>query len=184
MKTIQEFDVNQKTVFLRSEFNVALDRDYKVVDDSRIRASLPTIHWLLEHKARIVICSHLGRPWGERDESKSLRHLLTPLSDLLGVPVTFAPDCIGPERDNLVSALSPGDVLLLENVRYYKQENDNDPEFSKALAHGIDIYVNDAFGTSHRSHASMIGVPAYVQHKAAGLLVAQEICISFMLNYL
>jgi phosphoglycerate kinase len=175
MKKLKELEVKNKTVFLRSEFNVALDKAFNVVDDSRIKASLPTIEWLCSNGARVVICSHLGRPWGEYDVSMSLKHIIKPLSDLLEKPVSFSIDCIGPERVRAQKALEPSQVLLLENVRFHKEENDNDAAFSQELAKDIGIYVNDAFGNSHRSHASMIGVPRFVKEKAPGILVEKEI---------
>ncbi len=175
MKKLKELEVKNKTVFLRTEFNVALDNDFNVIDDSRIKASLPTIQWLCSNGARVVICSHLGRPWGEYDVSMSLKHIIQPLSDLLEKPVSFSSDCIGPERLQAQKALKPSQVLLLENVRFHKEENENEPTFSQELAKGIDSYVNDAFGNSHRPHASMIGVPRFVKEKAPGILVEREV---------
>jgi phosphoglycerate kinase len=177
MKKVTDIDVKGKTVFLRTEFNVALDKEFKVVDDTRIRASLPTIEWLCNNGARLAICAHLGRPWGSKDPAKSMKHIVGPLSELLGKSVTFVPDCIGPQRAQVLKNLSPSQAVLLENVRYYKEENDNDPAFGQSLAEGIDVYVNDAFGTCHRSHASMVGVPRFVKEKAAGLLVQKELDI-------
>ncbi|UCD64895.1 MAG: phosphoglycerate kinase [Candidatus Zixiibacteriota bacterium] len=175
MRRVEELEVAGKVVFLRTEFNVALDENYNVVDDSRIRASLPTIQHLCDNGAKLVICSHIGRPWGKPDKSKSLCHLVEPLVSLLGRPVMFSADCIGPERQSLQERLQATDILLLENVRFYSEENDNDEAFSKQLASGVDIYVNDAFGNSHRPHASMIGVPKMVSQKAVGILVNQEL---------
>jgi len=175
MKKLKELEVKNKTVFLRTEFNVALDKDFNVIDDSRIKASMPTIKWLCNNGARVVICSHLGRPWGEYDVSKTLKHLVKPLSDLLEKPVFFSSDCIGSERFQAQKALKPSQVLLLENVRFHKEENENDPIFSQELAKGIDSYINDAFGNSHRAHASMIGVPRFVKEKAPGILVEREV---------
>jgi 3-phosphoglycerate kinase len=175
MKKLKELEVKNKTVFLRTEFNVALDKDFNVIDDSRIKASMPTIKWLCNNGARVVICSHLGRPWGEYDVSKSLKHIVKPLSDLLERPVFFSSDCIGSDRFQAQKALNPSQVLLLENVRFHKEENENDPTFSRELAKGIDSYVNDAFGNSHRAHASMVGVPRFVKEKAPGILVEREV---------
>ncbi len=175
MKRIREIDVKGKTVLLRTEFNVALDKEFRVVDDSRIRASLPTIEWLCKNGARVAICTHLGRPWGDKDPSKSMKHVLNSLSTLLGISVAFVPDCIGPERARALKELAPSQAIMLENVRYYKEENDNDPAFAQALVEDIDVYVNDAFGNCHRPHASMIGAPRFVKEKAAGLLVEQEL---------
>jgi phosphoglycerate kinase len=164
-----------KTVFLRTEFNVALNDKFQVVDDSRIRASLPTIEWLTENGARVVVCSHLGRPRGKYDKDKSLKHLVQPLSDLLGkTPVSFATDCIGPARTKAQRRVPRSGVLLLENVRFHAGERKNNPKFAASLASKIDIYVNDAFGNSHRSHASMTGVPACVPQKVAGPSLVKE----------
>ncbi len=175
MEQLSRLTVTGKTVFLRTEFNVALDAEFRVVDDSRIKSSLPTIEWLCQNCARVVICSHLGRPWGEYDPSKSLKHIVSTLADSLGRPILFAADCVGEPRREEQAKLGPGEVLLLENVRFHKEENDNDEAFAQALAEGMDVYVNDAFGNSHRPHASMIGVPKYVSHKAPGCLLAREL---------
>lgn len=175
MQTLQQLDFRNKTVFLRTEFNVVLDEYNRVVDDSRIRASLPTISYLRNAGARLVVCAHLGRPWGKRDPSKSLQHLIEPLSALIGDNVIFATDCIGNERMLKQHSLHPGEVLLLENVRYYNEENVNDEKFALSLAEGIDVYINDAFGNSHRSHASMVGVPKHVIEKGIGLLLQHEV---------
>ncbi|MDP6545810.1 MAG: phosphoglycerate kinase [Phycisphaerae bacterium] len=164
-----------KTVFLRTEFNVALNDEFQVVDDSRIRASLPTIEWLTRSGARVVVCSHIGRPRGKYDRKKSLKHLVEPLSDLLKTPVSFAKNCIGPPRAKAQRALSRSGVLLLENVGFHMGEMENDPKFAASLASKIDIYVNDAFGNSHRSHASMASVPACVPQKVAGLSLVKEL---------
>lgn len=173
MRTIRDIDVQSKTVFLRTEFNVVLDEN--VASDPRLRSSMPTISWLCENGARVLICSHLGRPWGTRDPSMTLQQLMKPLSNLLGRPLSFVGDCIGPERLRLQRALRDGEILLLENVRYYAEENANDPGFSKRLGEEIEVYVNDAFGNCHRPHASMIGVPQYVPEKVAGILLDHEL---------
>ena len=175
MKKITELNLAEKTVFLRTEFNVPLDERFEVADDSRLRASLPTIQYLCEKGASVMICSHLGRPRGERNPACSFKHVVGRLSDLLGQPVAFADDCIGPAREQAQAALEPGQVLLLENVRYHREEEANDPAFAKELSAGVDVYVNDAFGNSHRAHASMVGVSGCVPEKAAGLLVEREV---------
>ncbi|HPO16450.1 MAG TPA: phosphoglycerate kinase [Candidatus Hydrogenedentes bacterium] len=175
MKKMNDIDVSGKSVLLRTEFNVAFDDQCNVVDDSRIRAALPTIEALCNKGARVIICSHLGRPWGKWDPAKSLQRLVRPLSALLGKPVAFAGDCIGLERRKKQQTLAPSEVLLLENVRFYQEENDNDPCFAKFLADGVDVYINDAFGTCHRPHASIAGVPRFVKEKAIGLLVEKEL---------
>ena len=175
MKTLSELTVAERCVFLRTEFNVALDGQYRVMDDSRIRASLSTINRLCQHGARVMICSHIGRPWGERDETKSLKHIVGPLGNLLGKPISFAADCVGPARRKAQTSLAPSEILLLENVRFHGEENDNAPGFAEALAENVDVYVNDAFGNSHRPHASMVGVPHHVSQKGAGLLLDAEL---------
>jgi 3-phosphoglycerate kinase len=184
MKKLKDLEVKNKSVFLRTEFNVALDKNFNVIDDSRIKASLPTIRWLCHRGARVIICSHIGRPWGEADVSKSLKHIVKPLSALIEKPIVFSSDCIGDERRKAQTSLNPSQILLLENVRFYKEENDNDPTFSQKLAEGVDIYINDAFGNSHRPHASMIGVPRFVKVKAPGILVERELDAinSFLVN--
>ncbi len=175
MKKLNELEVKNKNVFLRTEFNVALDKNLNIIDDSRIKASLPTIKWLIDRGARVIICSHIGRPWGTYDISKSLKHIVKPLSELIEKPVTFSSDCIGAERLTAQNSLKPSQILLLENVRFYKEENENNMEFSQKLAQGIDLYINDAFGNSHRPHASMIGVPRFVKEKGPGILVEKEL---------
>lgn len=176
-QSLKETRVHDRTVFLRTEFNVALDEEFSIVDDSRIVASLRSIEYLLANGAKLVICSHIGRPWGAADESKSLKHLVAPLGRMIKQDVRFSPACVGETREQLQSALRPGNVLLLENVRYNIGENNNDPSFAEELAKGIDVYVNDAFGNSHRSHASMVGVPRLVPDKAMGFLLEDELRI-------
>lgn len=172
-QTIDQLDASGKTVLVRCDFNVPLDGDL-ITDDRRIVASLPTIKRLLEQGARVVLCSHLGRPKGGPSPEFSLAPVAARLSELLGQRVVLAPDCIGPEVSALVDDLRPGGVLLLENVRFHSEEEKNDPEFATALASLADVYVNDAFGTAHRAHASTEGVahhlPAY-----AGYLIEKEL---------
>jgi len=156
-KSVRDIDVRGKRVLVRVDFNVPLDQsDHRVLDDSRIRASLPTIRHLQEQRARIVLCSHLGRPKG-RDESLSLAPVARRLSELLGRTVPLAPCCVGREVEELVASLGEGDVLLLENVRFHPEEEKNDPEYARALARLADVYVNDAFAAAHRAHASTAG---------------------------
>lgn len=174
MKTLADVDVAGKAVFLRCELNVAMN-DGGVADYSRIEASRPTFNTLREHGCRIVICSHMGRPWGEHDPSKSLRRLVEPLNHVLETNVRFVDDCIGEERDEAVAALGEGEVLLLENVRYYSEENSNDAEFGEALIRGLDVYVNDAFGNCHRPHASMVAAAIAAPERCAGLLLEREL---------
>ncbi len=173
-KTVRDIDVRGKRVLVRVDFNVPLEtQTARVLDDARIRASLPTIAYLQEQGARIVLCSHLGRPKG-RDESLSLAPVARRLSELLGRHVPLAPDCVGPETEAMVASLGPGDVLLLENVRFHPEEEKNDPEFARALARLADVFVNDAFAAAHRAHASTAGVAAYLP-AVAGLLMEREI---------
>ncbi|MCD5408073.1 phosphoglycerate kinase [Candidatus Bipolaricaulota bacterium] len=173
LRTIQEADLAEKKVLLRADFNVPLAQG-KVADDFRIRAALPTIRWLLEKGARLAICSHLGRPKGKPVPELSLAPVAQRLGELLGREVPLLPDCVGPEVTRRVEELPAGELVLLENVRFHPGEEANDPEFARALAAPFELYVNDAFGTAHRAHASTQGVakflPAY-----AGLLLAREV---------
>ncbi len=174
-KTVRDIDVRNKRVLTRVDFNVPI-KDGKVTDDTRIVASLPTIRYLVEQGAKVVLMSHLGRPKG-REEKSSLRPVAARLEQLLGRPVMFAPDTIGPEVKQIVDQMKPGDVVLLENVRFYPEEEKNDPEFAKKLASLGDVYVNDAFGSAHRAHASTEGVAKYLP-AVSGFLMEKE------LNYL
>jgi phosphoglycerate kinase len=175
MKTLNEVNLRGKTVFVRCEFNVAMDEDATVMDFTRVNASLPTLQRLADEGAKVVICSHMGRPWGKRDPSKSLRQVLKPLSKLLESDVRFADDCIGRDRDAAVQALKPGEFLLLENVRYHAEENSNDEDFGKALVEGVDVYVNDAFGNCHRPHASMVAAAKAAPERCGGMLLDREL---------
>lgn len=175
MKFITDLDVKGKLVFLRVDFNVPLDEKGAIRDDTRIRASLPTIQYLLDHGARLVIASHLGRPKGKPDPKMSLRPAAQRLAELVPNRVIMAPDVIGSEVDRLKQALKDGEALVLENVRFYKEEEANDPGFSRRLAEGIDIFVNDAFGSSHRAHASVVGIAEFVKVKATGYLMKKEV---------
>ncbi|HEY2141513.1 MAG TPA: phosphoglycerate kinase [Solirubrobacteraceae bacterium] len=174
MKTLANTDLAEKTVFLRCELNVAMN-DAGVPDCTRIEASRPTIEMLRAQGCPLVICSHMGRPWGKRDPSKSLRQLVDPLSKVLQAEVQFVDDCVGAERDTRVGALDAGEILLLENVRYYAEENSNDPDFGRALVRGTDVYVNDAFGNCHRAHASMVAAALAAPERCAGLLLEGEL---------
>ncbi|MEZ4330737.1 MAG: phosphoglycerate kinase [Myxococcota bacterium] len=167
-------ELRGKRVFVRADLNVPL-RDGVIGDDSRIRASLPTLRRLLAAGARVVLASHLGRPKDGPDPKLSLAPVAQALQAALGVRITLAPDCVGPAVHAAVEALAPGEVLLLENLRFHKQETKNDPGFGKALAELADVYVNDAFGTAHRAHASTAGMVAHVPIVAAGLLLMAEV---------
>ena len=157
-KTIIDFDFKGKKVLCRVDFNVPLDDAGQVSDDTRIVASLPTIRYILEHGGRLILASHLGRPKAKPETKYSLAPVAPYLAKLLGRPVTMAPDCIGPEVQSLISAMQDGDLLLLENVRFHAGEEKNDPAFCAELAALAECYVNDAFGTAHRAHASTEGV--------------------------
>jgi len=172
--TIEDIELNNKRVLMRVDFNVPLEGG-KVVNDNRIRGALPTIKYILDHGGKLILMSHLGRPKGNRVPEMSLKPCVPVLSDLLGKPVAFAGDCIGEPAEAAVDALGDGGVLLLENLRYYKEETDNDPAFAAKLAKLGDIYVNDAFGTAHRAHASTEGVTRHFRQCAAGYLMMKEL---------
>lgn len=173
-KTIYDLDVKGKKVYVRVDYNVPHDEMGNITDDRRIRATLPTLKYLLDHGAAVVLASHMGRPKGEVKPALSLKKVALRLSELLHMPVQFATDCIGPEAKEKKEMLKPGQVLLLENVRFHKEEEKNDPAFAKELVSGCDLAVNDAFGVSHRTHASVVGV-GRIMPMAAGLLLKKEI---------
>lgn len=175
IKYIDEIPLKGQRVLMRTDFNVPLDDSGNITDDSRIRAALPSIRYALEAEARLILCSHLGRPKGQRIEKFSLRPVAGRLGELIDREVPLAPDCIGAEVENQVSSMSDGEVLLLENLRYHQGETKNDPGFAEALARMADVYINDAFAVSHRSHASVTGIPGLVKNCAAGFLVKQEL---------
>jgi len=174
MNSLQELNFSGKRVLLRADFNVPMDGDKNITDDIRIRMVLPTIDFILKEQGRLIICSHMGRPKGQRVEDLSLKPIAEHLENILGVKVTLAPDTIGDEVRRLVSELPEGEILLLENLRFYKQETENDREFSQNLAELADIYINDAFAVSHRAHASVVGVTEFIETKAAGFLLQTE----------
>ena len=174
-KTIQDLDLQGKRVIVRVDFNVPV-KEGKITDDTRIKAALPTISYLKDKGARIILMSHLGRPKGKVNEEMRLGVVAEKLEELLGQKVMYAKDCIGPEPEEMAQKLQPGDVLLLENLRFHGEEEKNDPEFAKKLASLADIYVNDAFGTAHRAHASTAGIAKFLP-AVAGLLMQNEIGI-------
>lgn len=173
--SIDQLSMHGKNVLVRVDFNVPLDDDLNVRDDFRIRAALPTIQKIIAEGGRVVLCSHLGRPKGKRVDTMSLKPVAEQLGQLLGKPVAFAPDCIGPEVARLKKSLQNGDVLLLENLRYHPEEEANESEFSRSLAENCDLYINDAFGSAHRAHASTDGVTNYFTQSAAGYLMNKEL---------
>jgi phosphoglycerate kinase len=180
--TIKDVDLNGKRVFVRVDYNVPMeekDGDMIINDDTRIRATIPTLDHLVNQGAKIILAAHLGRPKGKKEPSMSLRPVAQKLSDLLGRPVAFVDDCVGDKVSQTASALKNGDILLLENVRFYAEEEANDPVFATKLAENADAYVNDAFGAAHRAHASTAGIAKVISEKggscAAGLLMEREL---------
>jgi phosphoglycerate kinase len=170
-----QVDLRRKRVLMRVDFNVPLDKDGQITDDTRIRETLPTIEFLRDQGAILVLMAHLGRPDGQKNPALSLRPVAQRLAELLYQPVAFVDDCLGEKALNTVGIAQPGDVILLENVRFYAEEEANDAEFSKKLAALGDLYVNDAFGTAHRAHASTVGVTKFLKPCAAGLLMEKEL---------
>ena len=175
-KSVKDIDVRDKRVLVRCDFNVPLDADKNITDENRIIGALPTIKYLIENGARVILCSHLGRPKGEFKPEYSLAPVAKRLSELLGQEVKMAKDVIGNDAKTLAASLKDGEVMLLENVRFHAEETKNDPEFAKQLASLADIFVNDAFGTAHRAHASTAGVAAYIP-AVCGFLIQKEIDI-------
>jgi len=173
--TIDDVRFKGKKVLVRVDFNVPLDDHQRITDDTRIVASLPTLKKIVADGGRVIACSHLGRPKGKVDPAMSLRPVAERLADLMGQPIKFASDCIGPEAEQKAAELRDGQILLLENLRFHKEETDNDPGFSEKLASLADVYVNDAFGSAHRAHASTEGVTRYFAQSAAGYLMEKEI---------
>jgi len=173
--TLEDVDVTGKRVFVRVDYNVPLDEHGHIVDDTRIRETIPTINYLLDKNAKVILASHLGRPKGERNPKYSLFPVARRLERLLNKEVKFAPDCVGKEVEELVFNMKDGDVVLLENLRFHPGEEGNDPEFAKSLAKLAEIYVIDAFGTCHRKHASMYGIKDFVQPVVMGFLLEREL---------
>ena len=174
-KTVDQIDVKGKRVFVRVDFNVPLDEARNITDDARIVKSLPTIQYLVNKGAKVILASHLGRPKGQRKMEYSQAPAVKRLSELLGKNVTLAPDCIGPDTEQVVAEMQPGDVVMLENLRFHAEEEKNDPEFCKSLAKLADVYVCDAFGTAHRAHASTEGITHFLSPKVAGFLIKKEL---------
>jgi len=173
-QTVKDISLKGKTVLVRADYNVPLSKDGKIADDYRIKKSLPTIEYLLKQNCKVIICSHLGRPDGKRDLAFTLGPVAKRLGKLLKEPVYFAPDCVGDTTAKAISNLKKGEVLLLENLRFYKQEESNDPAFARQLAEQADIFVEDGFGVVHRAHASTEGISKYLP-SVAGLLLEKEV---------
>jgi phosphoglycerate kinase len=175
--SVRDLDLKGKRVFIRVDFNVPLEKDSQgqmaITSDKRIKASLPTIQYVLNAGAAVILASHLGRPKGKPNSEMSLKPVAARLEELLGRPIKMAPDCVGPQVEAMLPA--PGEVLLLENLRFHPEEENNDPEFARKLAALCDVYVNDAFGSAHRAHASTEGMIPFVRQAAAGLLMEQEL---------
>jgi len=174
VRRLHDLDVAGKRVFVRADFNVPLESG-AVTDATRVDATQPTLEWILEHEGKLILASHLGRPKGQRKPELSLRPVADLLASRLGRTVTLAPDCVGDEVAQIVGAMQPGQVVLLENLRFHPEEENNDPGFAAQLAALADVYVDDAFGAAHRAHASTVGMVSLVKEHAAGLLLAREV---------
>jgi len=175
MKSVRDIDVTSKTVFVRVDYNVPVDKNLNITDDNRIKATLDLIKYLLEKNAKIILASHMGRPDGKRDPKFSLVKVAKRLSQLLDKPVLFADDCIGENVTKMVNKLENGQILMLENLRFHHEEKENNEEFSQKLASLCDVYVNNAFAVSHRDQASVTGIPKFAQQSAAGFLLEKEV---------
>jgi phosphoglycerate kinase len=175
IRSIKDLNMAGKRVLIRVDFNVPLDEAMNITDDSRIRAALPTIKHAVDAKAKVILMSHLGRPKGKVVKAQSLMPIARRLSELLGISVNMAPDCIGSDVKAMVAELKPGEVLMLENLRFHNEEEKNDPGFAKELADLADCYVNDAFATAHRAHASTHGVCEFIREAVAGFLMLEEV---------
>ncbi len=177
MKTIKDIEIGGKRLLIRVDFNVPMDESGSISDDLRIITVLPTLIYAMEQGAKVVLCSHMGRPGGQRVEKYSLAPVAEYLSDLLGKKVVLAPDCVGPEVESLIASMENGDIILLENLRFHSEEQAGDPEFSRTLSAFADVYINNAFAVSHRAHASVVGVTEHVQEKGAGFLLEKELAM-------
>ena len=173
--SIRDLDLKGKRTFIRVDFNVPLDEEGRITDETRIQASLPTLNYAIQNQSRVILASHLGRPKGKVNAKLSLRPVAEALARALNRKVILAPDCVGEIVRSQTRSLKDGDVLLLENLRFHSQEEANEPEFSRQLAALADLYVNDAFGTAHRAHASTVGMVSYMDRAAAGLLMEKEL---------
>ena len=173
--TIRDVNIRNKRVFIRVDFNVPLNSELNITDDTRIRSALPTINYAIDEGAKIILASHLGRPKGKKNPALTLATVVKRLQRLLNKNVLFLDDCLGPDVEKAINNMESGDVVLLENLRFYPGEEGKDDEFAKKLAALADVYVNDAFGTSHRSHSSVVGITKYVRPAVAGFLVKKEI---------
>ena len=175
-KTVRDIDVRGKKVLIRCDFNTPIDENGHLTDERRIQGALPTLRYLITSGAAVIVVSHLGRPKGQYNPKYTLKPVANRLSELLKMPVTLANDVIGEDADRLCAAIQPGEIVMLENVRFHKEEEKNDPAFSQKLASYADVYVNDAFGTSHRAHSSTAGVAAYLP-AVCGFLIEKEISV-------
>jgi len=175
VRFVNEVDLEGKRVFIRVDFNVPLDEERNITDDNRIRAVLPTINYALDENAKVIVASHMGRPKGQRVEKLSMEPVARRLARLIKKDVKMAPDCVGPEVGKMVAGMSPGEVLMLENLRFNPGETKNNPEFSKALAGLCDVYVDDAFAVAHRAHASVVGITEFVPLSVAGFTMKKEL---------
>jgi len=175
VKYINQLDLAGKRVLIRVDFNVPLDEEGNITDDNRIRAALPTINYALDEDAKVIVASHMGRPKGKRSDKFSLAPVARRLGRLLKKEVIAAPDCVGPEVEELVRSMKPGQVMMLENLRFHKGETDNDPEFGKALASLCDVYVDDAFAVAHRDNASVVAVVKFAPESVAGFTMKKEL---------
>ncbi|HRU22744.1 MAG TPA: phosphoglycerate kinase [Candidatus Latescibacteria bacterium] len=173
--TLRDIDVRGKRVLVREDYNVPLDENQNITDETRIQATLETVRWIIDRGGKLILMAHLGRPKGKPDPKQSLAPVAKRLAEILGKPVVLAPDCVGEETEAVVGRMKDGDVVLLENLRFHKEEEANDPEFAAKLAKLGDVYVNDAFGTAHRAHASTVGVTAHFKQNAAGFLMEKEL---------